>query len=113
MTTETTFLTIDPTASQAIKALFKRQGKEGYAFRIGIVGGGCSGLQYIFSVAEKPAADDQVVRQDDVTVVVDPKSAVFIAGSALVYERSMMKEGFVVKNPQAGQACSCGESFSG
>jgi len=111
-TTETSFLTIDPSASAAIKALFKRQGKEGCAFRVGIVGGGCSGLQYVFSVAEKPALDDQVVQADGVTVVVDPKSAVFVAGSSLQYERSMMKEGFVVKNPNADQSCSCGESFN-
>lgn len=112
MTTETDQLTIDDSATQAIKALFKRQGKEGYAFRIGIIGGGCSGLQYQFSVAERPNADDAVFQRDGVTVVVDPKSAVFIAGSVLGYERSMMKEGFVVKNPSAGQSCSCGESFS-
>ncbi len=113
MATDTQFLTVDDSAVQAIKALFTRQGKEGCAFRIGILGGGCSGLQYQFSVADKPAKDDLVVELDGVIVVVDPKSAVFVTGSALVYERSMMKEGFVVKNPNAGQSCSCGESFSG
>ena len=112
MTTETEQLTLDDSAIEAIKALFKRQGKEGYAFRIGIIGGGCSGLQYQFSVADTPADDDLVVSRDGVTVVVDPKSAVFVNGSVLVYERSLMKEGFVVKNPNAGQSCSCGESFT-
>ncbi len=105
-------LTIDPSASDAILALFKRQGKEGAAFRIGIMGGGCSGLQYQFSVADTPAEDDLVVTGGGATVVIDPKSAVFVMGSVLAYERSMMKEGFVVKNPNAEQDCSCGESFS-
>lgn len=112
MTTETETLTVDDTAAQAIEALFKRQGKEGCAFRVAIMGGGCSGLQYQFSVAETPRPDDTVIRRGPVTVVVDPKSAVFVAGSVLSYERTMMKEGFVVKNPNAGQSCSCGESFS-
>ncbi len=112
MTTETEQFTIDDSAVQAISALFKRQNKEGYAFRIGIMGGGCSGLQYQFSVAEKPNPDDAVFERDGVTVVIDPKSAVFVAGSVLSYERSLMKEGFVVKNPSADQSCSCGESFS-
>lgn len=112
MTTDTEFLAVDDVAAEAIKTLFKRQGKEGCAFRIAIMGGGCSGLQYIFSVADKPSPDDQVIEHGGATVVVDPKSAVFIAGSVLTYERTMMKEGFVVKNPNAGQSCSCGESFS-
>ncbi|MFQ5508660.1 MAG: HesB/IscA family protein [Leptospirillia bacterium] len=112
MATDTELLTIDETAAQAISALFKRQGKEGCAFRVAIMGGGCSGLQYQFSVAEKPSPDDAVIERDGVTVVIDPKSAVFITGSILSYERSLMKEGFVVKNPSAGQSCSCGESFS-
>jgi len=112
VTTEIEQLSIDESASQAITALFKRQGKEGSAFRIGIMGGGCSGLQYQFSVADGPNPDDMVVEQDGVIVVIDPKSAVFVSGSVLCYERSMMKEGFVVKNPNADQSCSCGESFS-
>lgn len=112
MTTDTAMLTIDDSAAQAIKALFKRQGREGCAFRIAIMGGGCSGLQYQFSVAEEPRPDDAVFTHDGVTVVVDPKSAVFLTGSVLAYERTLMKEGFVVKNPSAGQSCSCGESFS-
>jgi iron-sulfur cluster assembly accessory protein len=112
VTIDTELLTIDDSAAQAIDALFKRQGREGCAFRVTIMGGGCSGLQYQFSVAEKPNEDDQVFKNGDVTVVVDPKSAVFVTGSVLSYERSLMKEGFVVKNPNAGQSCSCGESFS-
>jgi len=112
VTTETEQLVIDDSAVAAIAALFKRQNKEGYAFRIGIMGGGCSGLQYQFSVAEKANSDDVVFERDSVTVVIDPKSAVFVTGSVLSYERSMMKEGFVVKNPNSGQSCSCGESFS-
>ena len=112
MTTETEQFVIDDSAAQAIEALFKRQGREGCALRVGIMGGGCSGLQYQFSVTDKPNEDDSVYTHGDVTVVVDPKSAVFVSGSVLSYERSMMKEGFVVKNPNADQSCSCGESFS-
>jgi iron-sulfur cluster assembly protein len=112
VTTEAGVLSVEDSAAQAIKALFKRQGREGCGFRISVKGGGCSGLQYEFSVAETPRPDDTVIEHDGVTVVIDPKSAVFVAGSVLSYERSLMKEGFAVKNPQAGQSCSCGESFS-
>lgn len=112
MTTQADVLSVDDSAAQAIKALFKRQNREGCGFRISVKGGGCSGLQYEFSVAETPRPDDTVIEHDGVTVVIDPKSAVFVAGSVLSYERSLMKEGFAVKNPQAGQSCSCGESFS-
>jgi iron-sulfur cluster assembly accessory protein len=112
VTTDTETLTVDDSAAQAIEALFKRQGRQGCAFRVGVIGGGCSGLQYQFSVAEAPRPDDTVIRHGNVTVVVDPKSAVFVGGSVLAYERTLMKEGFVVKNPAAGQSCSCGESFS-
>ena len=69
-------------------------------------------MQYQFSVAEKPNEEDAVYTHGTATVVLDPKSAVFVNGSVLSYERSMMKEGFVVKNPNADQSCSCGESFS-
>ena len=79
--------------------------------RLGIVGGGCSGLSYKFALETSPRATDQIFEQGDARVFVDPRSLAYLDGLTLDYHESLLKNGFVFHNPNAKKSCSCGKSF--
>lgn len=102
-----------PNAAARLSGLLERQGRsENGALRIAVVGGGCSGLQYKMDLVDGPANRDILVTSNDVRVVIDPKSALFVTGSELDYSDDLQSGGFKVTNPNAVVTCSCGESFS-
>lgn len=102
-----------PNASNRLLGLLKKQGRaEHGALRIAVVGGGCSGLQYKMDLVDGPANRDIMVVTNDVRVVIDPKSALFVSGSELDFSDDLQQGGFKVKNPNAVVTCSCGESFA-
>jgi iron-sulfur cluster assembly protein len=102
-----------PNAAQRLTSLLTRQGRaENGALRIAVVGGGCSGLQYKMDLVDGPANRDILVTSNEVRVVIDPKSALFVTGSELDYSDDLQQGGFKVTNPNAVVTCSCGESFS-
>ena len=105
-------LSISEKAAKKIQQIAVKQGKPDASLRIQVVGGGCSGLSYQFGFAEKVEPKDKLFEQNGVKVAVDPRTLLYIAGSELDYEESLMKSGFKVKNPNATVSCSCGESFS-
>ena len=99
-------------AAQKIGQIAEREGKPGQILRVGIQGGGCSGLSYLFSFTEVPEARDRVFEAFGAKVCVDPKSMIYLGGTVLEWQESLMKSGFVLKNPNEVKSCSCGESFS-
>lgn len=99
-------------ASARLRGLLEKQGRPGGALRVAVIGGGCSGLQYKMDLVDGPANRDIVVDSNNVRVVVDPKSALFVSGSELDFSDDLQKGGFKVTNPNAVAHCSCGESFS-
>ncbi len=99
-------------ASQRLRSLLTKQGRPQGALRVAVIGGGCSGLQYKMDLVDGPAHRDILVESNQVRVVVDPKSALFVSGSELDYSEDLQKGGFKVTNPNAAVHCSCGESFS-
>ena len=103
---------VTQTAAQKLLSLLARQGRPGGALRVAIIGGGCSGLQYKMDLVEGPLPRDIVVESQNVRIVIDPKSALFVSGSELDYSDDLQKGGFKVTNPNAVAHCSCGESFS-
>jgi iron-sulfur cluster insertion protein len=82
------------------------------ALRVEVLAGGCSGLQYKFDLTDAQASDDVVVAHDGATVLVDPVSLEFLAGSELDFIDSLMGAHFAVQNPNAKSSCGCGTSFS-
>ncbi len=80
--------------------------------RIGVKGGGCSGLSYVIEFADAPRAHDRVIEVDGVKVYVDPKSAIYLDGTVFDFETKLLQSGFVFKNPKVKSACGCGESFT-
>src|SRR5208283_2603136 len=111
-TTETTHkIEVTPKAVAKIREAFAKQGVTG-GLRLGVLGGGCSGLSYQFKFDTKPRPTDNVFDFDGVQIFVDPKSIRYLQGMTLDYKESLMQSGFVFENPNAKKSCGCGTSFS-
>jgi iron-sulfur cluster assembly protein len=98
-------------AVEKIRAAFAKQGVSG-GLRLGVLGGGCSGLSYQFKFDTRPRPTDHIFEFNGVQVFVDPKSMVFLDGMTLDYKESIMQSGFAFENPHATKSCGCGTSFS-
>ena len=101
---------ITASAAQEIKRQKEKRGTPDAMIRIGVRGGGCTGFTYVFEWAEKVRPTDQVFSADGVSIVVDPKSLVYLGGMQLDFVRGMMGHGFKFNNPNAKGSCGCGES---
>ena len=92
-------------AAAKIQQLADREGKSGQLLRVGIQGGGCSGLSYTFAFTPEPQARDVVFDAYGAKICIDPKSLLFLGGSVLEWQESLMKSGFVLKNPHEVKSC--------
>lgn len=104
-------MTLSPSAAARVAAIAAKQGKPAI-LRLSVEGGGCSGFQYKFGLAEAPQEDDLAVERDGVTLVVDSVSLDLVAGSVVDYVESLGGAAFKVENPQAASGCGCGSSFA-
>lgn len=105
-------VTVTENAAERIKGLLDRDGKlASHALRMKVVGGGCSGLQYELAFDDSHRDDDQTLEVGGVRVVVDGKSALYLAGTTLDYVDSLQESGFKIENPNASTTCGCGQSF--
>ena len=96
----------------ARKKLAKRGTPEA-AIRLGVKGGGCSGFSYVIEFSDdEPRSRDTVYTYDDITFYVDKKSLVFLNGTVLDYEHTLMFQGFQFKTPNEASSCGCGHSFT-
>jgi iron-sulfur cluster assembly accessory protein len=99
-------------AARKLESLLEQKGNPEGALRLAVIGGGCSGLQYVMDLVDGPKERDILVPISNVRLVIDPKSALFVSGSMLDYSEDLQKGGFKVTNPNAVAHCSCGESFA-
>ncbi|NBW74250.1 MAG: iron-sulfur cluster insertion protein ErpA [Sphingomonadaceae bacterium] len=104
-------MTLSPSAAARIALIAEKQGKPA-ALRLAVEGGGCSGFQYRFGLAESIDDDDLVVETDGVKLVVDPVSLDLVAGSVVDFVDSLGGSAFKVENPLAAAGCGCGSSFA-
>ena len=105
-------ISVTPKAVDKIRVAFVKQGVSGGGLRLGVLGGGCSGLSYQFKYDQKARPNDHVFHFADIDVFVDPKSMVFLDGMTLDYKESLLQSGFAFDNPHAQKSCGCGTSFS-
>ena len=104
-------ITLTPTAAEQVKQLISKEQKPNLGLRIGIKGGGCSGMSYVLAFDEKPRQGDNVFEIEGLTVYVDTKSLFYLSGTALDFSDGLNGKGFVFNNPQATRTCGCGQSF--
>lgn len=106
-----TIVFITEKAAEEIKRTLEKEENHDMMVRLGIQGGGCSGLSYKLSY-DSPKEKDHQVSMNDVTVLIDRKSAIYLKGMTLDFNDSLNGRGFVFRNPNATNTCGCGESFS-
>lgn len=102
---------------RAIKRIRTAIAKEGISpseggLRLGVMGGGCSGLSYSIKFDTHPRERDRIFTFDDIRIFVDPKSFLYLHGMILDYEETLMRQGFNFINPNSSRSCGCGSSFT-
>lgn len=103
---------ISDMAARKIRSLMAKQGLTEGGLRVGVKGGGCSGLSYTFSWERESRMGDEVFEGPEGSkIFVDKKSYLFLKGTMLDYDTELMTKGFVFNNPNAKQTCGCGSSF--
>ena len=105
------FVSITDIASEEVKKLIAKDDKPGIGLRLGVKGGGCSGLSYDLGFTPKEDGDT-VIDHEGFQVFMDPKSLIYLKGMELDYQGGLQGKGFVFVNPNAKSTCGCGESFS-
>jgi iron-sulfur cluster assembly protein len=104
-------ITLTASAVERVRALLDKRGKPSVGIRIGVRTKGCSGLSYTIEYADAKGPADDLVEQDGVTVLIDPKATMFILGTEMDYVEEKLQTGFVFRNPNEKGRCGCGESF--
>ena len=103
-------LTLTPAAAKRVAQIAQKQTNPAI-LRLSVEGGGCSGFQYKFEMAESPEGEDSVSETDGVKLVVDPVSLDLVGGSVVDFVESLGGAAFRVENPNAAAGCGCGSSF--
>lgn len=107
-------ITVSDGARQRIAALMTEGGFDAVKdyVRVGVRSGGCSGLSYDLNFDKSYQEGDKVIEDNEIKIVVDKRSVLYLAGTILEYSGGLNGKGFVFKNPNAQRTCGCGESFS-
>jgi iron-sulfur cluster assembly protein len=100
---------ITPTAAMQIAKLMGRDGHQG--LRIGVRKGGCAGMEYTMEYVTEVDPHDEVVEQDGARVMIAPMAQMFLFGTEIDYQTSLLESGFVFNNPNVTESCGCGESI--
>lgn len=108
---DTTVLTVTPSAVSIIKNLLQQRDIPNHALRVFVTGGGCSGMQYGMAFQEEAEAGDTVVEVDDIRLLIDSTSLVYLQGATVDYVDTLIGGGFRIDNPNAVSSCGCGHSF--
>jgi iron-sulfur cluster assembly accessory protein len=108
---EESVISVTPSALSMIRSLLEQRNLPGYALRVFVSGGGCSGMQYGMSFEQSPRDFDSVIEHEGVRLVVDPTSLMYLQGAQIDYVDSLMGGGFRIDNPNAVSSCGCGHSF--
>jgi iron-sulfur cluster assembly protein len=109
--TDTGIVSLTESAAGAVQELMAKRDLQGYALRVFISGGGCSGFQYGMALEGNPRAQDTIFEQHGVKLVVDEVSIQYLRGATVDYVDELMGSGFKIHNPNAVSTCGCGNSF--
>jgi len=102
-------VTLTQKAVEQINALMEQNGH--YGLRLGVKKGGCAGMEYTLDYVDEVAKHDEVIEQDGARVLIAPMAQMFLFGTEIDYEVSLLEAGFKFKNPNVTESCGCGESI--
>ena len=102
-------LTLTPAAIAQIARLMERDGAHG--LRVGVKKGGCAGMEYTMEITAEAGPMDEIVEQDGARVMIAPMAQMFLFGTEIDYQTSLLERGFRFNNPNVAEACGCGESI--
>ena len=105
-------VTLTERAAARVKAIMDRAEKPYAGLRVGVKNGGCAGQEYLLEYAEAANPLDEVVEDQGVRILIDPKAVLFLIGTQIDYESSALASKFVFRNPNETDACGCGESVT-
>lgn len=105
-------VTLTDRAAERVREIMARAEKPHAGLRVGVKNGGCAGQEYTFEYADAVGTLDEVVEDKGVTILVDPRSILFLIGSEIDYEVTTLSARFVFRNPNETDACGCGESVT-
>ena len=106
-------ITVTDRAAKEVRRIIGEQSlSDATVLRVGVKGGGCSGFSYTLGFDDRTSEVDQVFELNGVRVAIDPKSFLYLNGTQIDFEESLMGRGFRFGNPNAAKSCGCGESFS-
>ena len=105
-------VTLTDAAAARVKAIMAKAEQPYVGLRVGVKNGGCAGQEYTFAYAESIEPMDEVVEDQGVTILIDPKAVLFLIGTEIDYETSKLASKFVFRNPNETDACGCGESVT-
>jgi iron-sulfur cluster assembly protein len=105
-------VTLTAAAATRVKEIMDRADKPYAGLRVGVKNGGCAGSEYIFEYAAEKGPIDEVVEDQGVTILIDPKAVLFLIGTTIDYETTKLSSKFVFNNPNETDACGCGESVT-
>lgn len=97
-------------AAERIKAILAASDRAAQGIRVGIKKGGCAGMKYTIDLADEGRAGEDVIEREGAKVFVAPEAVLFLLGTEMDYEETVLRSGFVFKNPNQTSACGCGES---
>ena len=99
-------------AAEAVRDVITKKNLQGYALRLYISGGGCSGYQYGLALDNNILAEDSVIETDGIKLIVDEVSIKYLQGATVDYVEGLTNSGFKINNPNAVSSCNCGQSFN-
>ena len=105
-------ITLTQQALEQVKKLKEQENQPSTALRLGVKGGGCSGLSYMMGFDATVRDNDQTFEQDGIKILVDPKSHLYLDGTVIDYQGGLGGTGFSFQNPNAKSSCGCGSSFN-
>ena len=110
--TKNNLLSITPRAIIRLQDINKNSPDNHAAVKLGVKNGGCAGMAYTMDYINEIGENDEVIKIDDITLVIDPKAILFLLGTEMDYEESTLNSGFIFNNPNQTDACGCGESVT-
>ncbi len=104
-------ITLSDSAAQRVKEIMAQAKEPIVGVRIGVASGGCAGMSYVMEYATKTNPNDEVIEDNGVKVLIDPKAIMYLLGTEMDYKKEEISSTFVFKNPNETERCGCGESF--